>query len=87
MHETGYSSRDGQVLDQRRLPPLHTATHNVLTEPPAPGAVRAYAHAQQPLSGNRGSRSQSHIDEVPHRHWRDRDLDTGMNVLFDPCVY
>jgi hypothetical protein len=81
-HEAGYYSRDSQVLNQRRLPPLYTSSCDTSAE------LTTYQSAQDPVRARHSSllysprpRSQSLFNVFRHPHWQEDEHYRGMDKI------
>lgn len=79
----GYYSRDSQMLNQRRLPPLYISSCNTSAESAAPRTEQSALQAQQAtLLDTTRPRAQSLYNVFQHPDWQEYEGSTGMHILF-----
>jgi hypothetical protein len=77
---TGYYSRDSRTLNQRRLPPLYSASCNTsaASTTTGPDHTALHAHQQSTLVANPRPRSQSLFNVFEHPHSQAHGRYAGM---------
>jgi hypothetical protein len=79
----GYYSRDSQMLNQRRLPPLYISSCNTSAESATSRTVQFSLQTQQAtLLDNPRPRAQSLYNVFQHPDWQDSEGPTGKHLVF-----